>query len=278
MLKTDGKPFPTEQQTNQAIKNRRLTNHQAVQVAGGYSIVEQQKPSATLTNVNNSKTEPLHSSAYDASIAFSIPASKTTRPHSNNSLTRALPAALDKVFGNGWFNRLLATGKFKIIDRAQAQALGAKPNAQAFFNPKDDSSYFVADNIDQGTNLVKLMLHEIGVHALSLGKDSAEFAAILQQIAWLMSWHTPSQAIQDAIKAAKAAHTPAHLMLEEILGYLVENHPNLSLSQKFLAWFKAQIRAIAKALPNLEQARWNRWANTLHEADIVHMATNALRV
>ena len=66
-------------------------------------------------------------------------------------------------------------------------------------------------------------------------------------------------------------------MLEEILGYLVENHPNLSLSQKFLAWFKAQIRAIAKALPNLEQARWNRWANTLHEADIVHMATNALR-
>ena len=54
---------------------------------------------------------------------------------------------------------------------------------QAFYNPKDDTTYFVYDNIDQSIDLTKLMLHEIGgVYALQLGKNNEEFQAILDEV------------------------------------------------------------------------------------------------
>jgi hypothetical protein len=200
----------------------------------------------------------------NADPRYSVPQSKTTNAHTQASLTTALRTTLDKPFGKGFFERLMATGKVKVIDRTQAGALGANPNAQTFFNPKDDTTYFVADNIDKGTNLVKLALHEIGIHALQLGKNSAAFKAILKQVENLTNQRNPSKAVKAAIKAAQDANTPAHLFLEEVAGYLVENHPDLNVSQKIITWFKAMLRKLGVRI-------------AMNDADIVTMATAALR-
>jgi hypothetical protein len=192
------------------------------------------------------------------------------KPHSKTSLSTALRTQLDKAFGQGWFNRLMATGKFVIISKAEAKALGANPNSQAFYSPessetglKKDTTYFVADNIDTRTNLVKLALHEIGTHALQLGKDSATFKAILQQVKNLTEQRRPSEAVRAAIKAAKDAKTPDDLFLEEVAAYLVEFHPDLNVSQKIIAWFKAQLRRMGIH-------------TAMNESDIVSMARAAL--
>ena len=148
---------------------------------------------------------------------------------------------------------------------------------QAFYNPANDTTYFVADNIDQRADLRKLMLHEIGVHALQLGKDNAEFKAILQQVKNLTEQPNPSKAVRAAIKAAIDAKTPADLFLEEVAGYLVEHHADLNVSQKIIAWFKKAVRAIGKALPSLERQKFFQWANALNEADIITLASAALR-
>ncbi|MFI3219596.1 MAG: hypothetical protein QX189_10815 [Methylococcales bacterium] len=223
------------------------------------------------------KESPAETSKTDDKQASSVGSISENKSQAKENLSTALRTQLDRVFGQGWFARLMATGKFVIISRAEAKALGANPNAQAFFNPKDDTTYFVADNIDTRTNLAKLMLHEIGVHALQLGKDNAEFKAILQQVKNLTEQPNPSKAVRAAIKAAKDANTPADLFLEEVAGYLVEHHADLNVSQKIIAWFKKAVRAIGKTLPSLERQKFFQWANTLNEADIVTLASAALR-
>ena len=133
---------------------------------------------------------------------------------------------------------------------------------QAFYNPKDDTTYFVYDNIDQRTDLVKLMLHEVGVHALQMGKVSKGFETILNQVADLAK-NSKNPIIQRAVKAARDAKTKPELMNEEIAGYLVEFHPKLSISQKILAWFRSQLRKLG--------------ITKINEKDLVYMASQALR-
>lgn len=182
----------------------------------------------------------------------------------NGHTAASLKAGLTKAFGQAWLNRLLSTDKFKIINRAEAKGMGVNDNAQAFYNPKDDSTYFIAENIDQRKDLKKLMLHELGVHALQLGRTSAQFNAILKQLNELTGRRVKSKALQAAIDAAERANTPEHLMLEEIAGYLVEFHPELSVSQKIVAFFRNQLRKLGLI-------------NGLTEQDIVFMAHSTLR-
>jgi len=138
-------------------------------------------------------------------------------------------------------------------------------NIQAFYNPSDDTAYFVHDNISKDTDIKKLMLHELGVHALQLGRNDTEFKAILKRIDDLAKTSN-NKFIKAAVQAATAANTPEHLMSEEILGYLVEKHPKLSIAQRFIQWFKSKIRSVFGINPD-----------KLTEADLVAMATEALR-
>ena len=73
-----------------------------------------------------------------------------------------------------------------------------------------------------------------------------------------------SPALKAAIAAAEKAGTSAELMNEEILGYLVEFHPDLSISQKVIAFFRNQLRKMGLL-------------NGLTEQDIVYMASQALK-
>ncbi len=211
--------------------------------------ISEERPNGTPEQSNLSKTIPQ--------------SQQNTSPQSPHTAA-SLKSGLSKIFGQGWTNRLFATGKFKIISRADVERMGFNPKAQAFYNPADDSTYFVHDNISQSTDLKKLALHEIGVHALQLGKNSEQFQAILNQINELKGRRIKSKPLQAAIAAAEQAETSAELMNEEIAGYLVEFHPELSISQKIIGFFRNALRNLGLL-------------NGLNEADIIYMAHSALR-
>jgi GNAT superfamily N-acetyltransferase len=145
--------------------------------------------------------------------------------------------------------------------------------AQAFYNPANGTTYFVANNIGQDDDLKGLMLHEIGVHALQLGKNDAEFQAILKQLDNLKDKH-------PKIKAAYAripADTKAEHRLEELAAYIAQESPSLPISKRIIAWFKNALRNIAKYLKGADRLKMMQWANRIDDADVVLMATKALK-
>jgi len=148
---------------------------------------------------------------------------------------------------------------------------------QAFYNPANDTTYFVAENIDKNKDLLGLAAHELGVHALQLGKDDKNFKAILSEVESMITANS-STAIKKALARAKEANTKPEHVTEEVLAYLVENHPRLTLVQKFLNWFRSKLRAIGKALPPVQRTEWFRKVTALNESDLVGMAISALRV
>ena|GEM_PF-3549600 len=207
--------------------------------------------------------------------SFSQSTNAAKNPHTESSLFNSLRDRMDKEYGEGWTNRLLATGKFKIVSKTDAVNIAgdAGQSAQGFYNPSDDTTYLVADNISKDTDLKGLMLHEIGVHALHLGKDDIEFKGILDQLRRL-------KAIDARVKAAFASvpkDTQSDVVNEEALGYLVEHHPDLPLVKKLLAWFRAKIRSLDKFLKGTERLKLMKWANELTADDLIYMAHSALR-
>jgi len=147
---------------------------------------------------------------------------------------------------------------------------------QAFYNPANDTTYFAADNIDKNKDLLGLAAHELGVHALQLGKDDKNFKAILSEVDRMIASNS-SKAIRTALARAKEANTKAEHVTEEVLAYLVENHPRLTLVQKFLTWFRNKLRAIGKALPPVQRTEWFRKVTAMTESDLVGMAISALK-
>jgi len=63
----------------------------------------------------------------------------------------------------------------------------------------------------------------------------------------------------------------------EVISYLLEYHPKLSFSQKFLNWFRNKLRAIGKALPPVQRTEWFRRVTAISDSDLVGMAVSALR-
>jgi hypothetical protein len=205
--------------------------------------------------------------------------SKTTGQSKSNtytkeSLSKALEKELDLVYGKGWFNRLLSTDKFKVINRDEAKQYSANAeNAQGFYHPESDTSFFVAENIGKDDNLKGLMLHEIGVHALQLGKNDAEFQSILKQLDVLKDKNTKIKAAYERIlKDTKPEHR-----LEELAAYIVQNEPSLPVSKRIVAWFKNALRNIAKYVKGADKAALIKWANNIDENDVVFMANAALK-
>jgi hypothetical protein len=209
-------------------------------------------------------------------LKYSRPTSEpTANKHTKASLTQSMQKVMDSKFGNGWFNRLLSTGKFEIISKEEAMI---KHNTSAyralgFYRASNGTTYFIADNISKTTDLYGLALHEISVHALHMGKNDAEFQSILKQLDKLKDRN-------PKIKAAYARipdNTKAEHRLEELAAYLVQYSPSLPISKRIVAWFKNALRNIAKYLKGADRLKMMQWANRIDDADVVLMATKALK-
>ncbi len=187
-------------------------------------------------------------------------------PHTQSSLTQAIKSVMDKAFGEGWTNRLLSTGKFKIIGRDEAVSIAGESasDAKGFYDSKTDTT---------PEELEGLVKHEISVHALQLGKSSAEFKAILARFEKL-------KVIDPKIKAAfdrVPEDTNLEHVTEEALAYYLEKYPKSTLSKRVIEWLRQAIRAIGRNIKGLDKMRFMRWANELTHAELVNMATRALK-
>lgn len=215
-------------------------------------------------------SEILDLTTFDEAKAKYSRSDTSTNTHTTQSLTDAIRRVMDKAYGDGWFDRLQATGKFQIDESHN------DPGVQAFYDPKTDVSHIVSGNISQnatGAEIRGLLLHEVSTHALRLGKDDARFQAILKQVEALSKTN-------EAVKQAAArvpADTPAHLRSEETLGYLVEQNADLPVVKRFLAWFRNAIRTLGDTLTGVKKLQFHRWASQLNDADLVYMAQSALR-
>ena len=148
--------------------------------------------------------------------------------------------------------------------------------AVAFFNPADGVTYFIADHLSKDASaqgLRGLTAHEIGVHALHLGRDSKEFQSILKQLELLRK--SGNKAVVEAFGRVPEG-TPEWHVQEEALAYLVQKSPDLPISKRIIAWFRNALRELGKRLPVLQRAKFMEWANSLTESDIVFMAQEAM--
>jgi hypothetical protein len=192
--------------------------------------------------------------------------------YTKESLSSELKRVADETFGKGWFNRLLATGKFKMVEFHQIKNLTQDKNVQAFYHK--GTTYFVADGIASKTDLVGLLKHEIGIHALNMGKDGAKFKSILSHFE---SMRGTNSAVDAAFKAAERAGTSIENMAEEALGYFVEQNPKHKLTDRLLAWFKQMLRQIGESLPLLANSRWITSIDKMSAMELHEMARDALR-
>ena len=209
---------------------------------------------------------------------FSKSTTPVVNPHSETSLNQAVTKAMDTLFGQGWTNRLMATGKFKMISRDEAVQIAGNQaaNAKGFYNSDNDTTYLVHDNIEKDTSskaLVGLMLHEISTHSLNLGKSSEAFQDILRRFEALKATNPKVQAAFANVPAS----APEEHKVEEALAEYLQANPKSSLAQRIVEWFRQAVRALGKTLPVLERAKFSQWANKLTEAELIGMATSALK-
>jgi hypothetical protein len=150
-------------------------------------------------------------------------------------------------------------------------------DVQAFFNPFDNTTYFIADNIPASYSPSEwegLIFHEISTHALSLNRDSKEFKSILKQIEAMRK--AGNKTVVAAFKRVPKDTRPENVT-EEALAYLLQESPKLGISQRFLAWFRHAIRAIGKSFPTLQKMKLHDWASKLSPEDLRFMAESALK-
>jgi len=147
----------------------------------------------------------------------------------------------------------------------------------AFYNPKDDTTYFVADNISKhatDSHLLGLVLHEVGVHALNMGKNNSDFRLLLRRFEGMQK---NNPAVKAAFARAKEAGTPDEHMTEEALAYFLEANPKANLAQRVMEMFRQFVRAIGNTLKGMDKLKFMKWANALTEQELRNMAMKALR-
>jgi hypothetical protein len=210
-----------------------------------------------------------------------VPFSKAQEPvvnaHTSDSLGHAINADLTPRYGADFTRRLADTGKFEITPREDiAQSHGEEAaQAKAFYDPQTDITHLIPENIEQGENLHGLVLHEVAGHALKMGEIDKGWQTILDHAVRLTDHDTPlGRKVRASIDSAK---TPKHQVREERLAYLLEHHPELTISQRAVAWIRAALRKIGDKLPGAEKFKWNKWANELDAKDLAYMASKVLR-
>ena len=209
---------------------------------------------------------------------FSKAQSEVSNPHTKSSLHAAISKALDKVFGQGWVQRLEATGKFKFISRDEAIQIAGNQasDAKGFYDANTDTTYFVYDNISKDASnkaLLKLVLHEVGVHALQMGKTNEAFQALLKRFEAMKKTNPKVQAAFDSVPS----DTKAEDKLEEALAYFIEHYADSTIAQRIIEAFRQLVRAIGNNIKGMDKLKFMQWANKLTETELQNMAVSALR-
>jgi SAM-dependent methyltransferase len=146
---------------------------------------------------------------------------------------------------------------------------------EAFYNPADGKTYFVAENIDKEKDLHYLMMHEVSVHMLKMGANEAEFENFLKETDNLVKVKNPAavKGRQDALDA----DTPQEDLREETLAYLIKYAPKLKIVQRFKAWLKNALRNMSKMFPASQKLGFIQWVNNLSDQDLLYIAEATLR-
>ena len=146
----------------------------------------------------------------------------------------------------------------------------------AFYNPANDTTYFVHDNISQNASskeLLGLVTHEVGVHALQLGKTNEAFQALLKRFEAMQKGNPK---VREAFARVPSDTKPEH-RVEESLAHFLELYPESTLSQRIIEAFRQLVRAIGNTLVGKDKFLFSSWANKLTETELQNMAISALK-
>ncbi len=125
-------------------------------------------------------------------------------------------------------------------------------------------AYIVPENIESG-KMWGVIRHEVGTHIGQQLHNDPEFNRLKNRVKLRRDEQSPTgEAIRKAYSRAEAADTNPEFMEEEVLGYLVEDSPDVSIARKLIALIK---KYLAKIGINYD----------LTQADMVALADIAVR-
>jgi hypothetical protein len=148
-----------------------------------------------------------------------------------------LTQKLNEAFGKST-QALLDSGKVKVVESVADLPGGPHPADVKAVTINRDQAYIVAENVS-AKEARGLVLHEVGVHVgmeTMLGRET--FDAVLKQLDDAI---TSGAEWAQAARAAVPADTPAHLVREEQLAYLVQSSPELPLVKRIIAAIRAWV-------------------------------------
>lgn len=197
--------------------------------------------------------------AGDQAYKYSRQQSAGTPPQTVDDLTAAVRAA----FGDA-SDTLMEAGRVKLVATVADIPDGPHPGDVKGATSPDGTVYIVAENVSPA-EAKGMLLHEVGVH---VGMEAMVGPEVFRELKIALddAILAGERWAQDA-RAAVPADTPANLVHEEQLAYLVQNAPELPIVQRIIAAVRAW------AYRTFEAARTRM---TLTEADFRAMAVAAL--
>lgn len=160
---------------------------------------------------------------------------------------------------------LMEAGRVSVVAHVSDLPGGPHPADVRAMTAPDGRVYMVAENL--GSDDVRgILLHEVGVHVglpQMLGPDGMD--SVLRDVDALLAG---GDSIALAARKAVPADTPAHLVREETLAYLVQNHPDIGIVRRVIAAVRAWLYEKFPAL---------RSSMKLRSEDLVSLATSAIR-
>jgi hypothetical protein len=170
----------------------------------------------------------------------------TTTGHTADELN----SRLDSIFGAGFMDKLFGTGRFHVGSAEQVGAATQEDtgNTRGMYDRRTGITHLIADNIPKAltdNQLRGLMLHEIAVHALRVGRDSDGWQFLMSELQRLHK--LGNKDVVEAHERAAAAGTEDADLWEEVAAYLVQNKPKASITRRILTWFKDQVNKVLSA-------------------------------
>ncbi|MBK9075537.1 MAG: hypothetical protein IPL77_11275 [Flavobacteriales bacterium] len=160
---------------------------------------------------------------------------------------------------------LMDAGQISVVVSTKDLPGGPHPEDVRAMTAPDGKVYLVAQNLT-AADIPGLILHEVGAHvglSRMLGPDG--FESVLADVDALL--RSGSDEALSA-RAAVPSDTPSHLIREETLAYLLQNHPKHGIVRRVIAAVKAWLFENVEAL---------RGVMRLTEEDMVSLAVSALR-
>ncbi len=178
------------------------------------------------------------------------------------SAPEALQTVLRESFGDST-DALVKAGRIEVVNSPADMPGGPHPADVKAFAAPDGKVYVAASNVTP-SEVRGLMLHEVGVHVGMKNMLGAEtFDSVLSQLDEAIS---SGQEWAQAARASVPADTPAHLVREEQLAYLVQHSPEMPIVQRIIAAVRAWAYRTFKFAQGLK----------LTDADFRAMAVSAL--